>query len=66
MKTIETEHGTVTVDFKEDVKIEDSVLEKAAALLDKSGFESNAEISRIDYKDEADKVIGSITWNIRK
>lgn len=66
MKTIETEHGTVTVDFKEDAEIEDSILEKAASFLDKSGFESNAEKSRIDYKDESDNVIGSITWIIRK
>ncbi len=63
-KTIKTEHGTVTVNFKEGAQVEDAILEKAAAFLDRSGFECNAGTSRVEYRDEGDMVVGSMVWKL--
>ena len=37
-------------------------LRGAVAFLDRIGHASNAGVSRVDYKDESDNVIGSIVW----
>lgn len=60
-EVIKTKHGTVTIDLPVTFQHNED-LRGAVAFLDRIGHASNAGVSRVDYKDKSDNVIGSIVW----
>ena len=61
-KTIKTKHGTVTIDMPDTFNPDEQDESSAIESLDSIAHETNAGVSRIDYKNDDGKVIGSIVW----
>ena len=61
-KTIKTKHGTVTIDMPDTFNPDEQDESSAIESLDSIGHETNAGVSRIDYKNDDGSVIGSIVW----
>ena len=61
-KTIKTKHGTVTIDMPDTFNPDEQDESSAIESLDSIGHETNAGVSRIDYKNDDGNVIGSIVW----
>ena len=61
-KTIKIKHGTVTIDMPDTFNPDEQDESSAIESLDSIGHETNAGVSRIDYKNDDGKVIGSIVW----
>ena len=61
-KVIKTRPGSVSIDMPESFNPDEQDERNAVKFLDSIGHETNAGVSRIDYKNDDGNVIGSIVW----